>query len=261
MGDAMDFNLPGQRRTDKSSYPQLYDAHHRTYLEDIPFWLRLARQKGDPILELGCGTGRVLIQLSEQGYRCYGLDRDPEMLAYLQKRCPQTIAGKLNLFLAEITSFNLEIQFPLILLPCNTFSTLEPSDRRSALECIARHLSPEGTFAASIPNPVILNQLPTNDQAEIDSVVPNPDTGNPVQISYWIERGERQVHFHWLYDHLYPDGSVERLRKTTSHYYASAAEYREELIFAGYTHIKTFGSFNQEPYNQYSPYMIFIAQF
>ena len=58
-------------------FPQLYHAHHNRSLEDLPFWLELAAQAGDPILELGCGTGRVLIPLAQAGYHTIGLDNDP----------------------------------------------------------------------------------------------------------------------------------------------------------------------------------------
>ena len=49
--------------------PSVYHAHHNRHLEDLPFWLDLAAQTGDPLLELGCGTGRVLIPLAQAGYR------------------------------------------------------------------------------------------------------------------------------------------------------------------------------------------------
>jgi ubiquinone/menaquinone biosynthesis C-methylase UbiE len=44
-------------------FPQLYHIHHNAHTEDLPFWLKLAQQQGGPVLELGCGTGRVLIPL------------------------------------------------------------------------------------------------------------------------------------------------------------------------------------------------------
>jgi glycosyltransferase involved in cell wall biosynthesis len=64
-------------------YPQLYHTHHSLRARDLPFWESLAAKIGDPILELGCGTGRVLHTLAGLGYTVTGLDYDPDMLAFL----------------------------------------------------------------------------------------------------------------------------------------------------------------------------------
>ena len=65
-------------------FPTLYHAHHGQYQEDLPFWLKLANQQGGPVLELGCGTGRVLLPLARGGFQTVGLDNDLEMLRFLQ---------------------------------------------------------------------------------------------------------------------------------------------------------------------------------
>ena len=57
---------------------RLYHAHHSRNLEDLPFWQELARQQGSPILELGCGSGRVLLPLARAGYNVVGLEREPD---------------------------------------------------------------------------------------------------------------------------------------------------------------------------------------
>ena len=66
--------------------PALYHAHHSRHLEDLPFWHWLAMNYPGPILELGCGTGRVLLSLVKSGQLLVGLDRDHAMLAFLQEQ-------------------------------------------------------------------------------------------------------------------------------------------------------------------------------
>ena len=61
-------------------FPELIHAHHNRHLEDLPFWLDLAGETGDPLLELGCGTGRLLVPLGQAGHRVIGVDHDPAML-------------------------------------------------------------------------------------------------------------------------------------------------------------------------------------
>src|SRR5215218_11514137 len=60
--------------------PELYDLEHAGFMEDIELYLRLAEVVGDPILELGCGTGRVLAPLAAAGHRVTGVDRSRPML-------------------------------------------------------------------------------------------------------------------------------------------------------------------------------------
>ncbi len=57
-------------------FPLFYHAQHQNYLEDLPFWLGLAATQGSPILELGCGSGRVLLPLALAGHRVLGIDND-----------------------------------------------------------------------------------------------------------------------------------------------------------------------------------------
>src|SRR5918997_6900728 len=60
--------------------PDLYDLEHAGFSDDVELYLRLADVVGDPILELGCGTGRVLAPLAAAGHRITGVDRSRSML-------------------------------------------------------------------------------------------------------------------------------------------------------------------------------------
>ncbi len=62
------------------SCPELYDLEHAGFDDDIELYLRLAEVVGDPILELGCGTGRVLAPLAKAGFRVTGIDVSRPML-------------------------------------------------------------------------------------------------------------------------------------------------------------------------------------
>src|SRR5512139_3189739 len=130
-------------------FPKLYNAHNNLNLEDLPFWLELASQAGDPILELGCGTGRVLIPLAQAGYHTIGVDHDSAMLKFLQTHFKLDMGHSPELIEADISEFDLARQFPLIILPCNTFSTLSNEQRVGCLSCVGKHLRHGGIFAVS----------------------------------------------------------------------------------------------------------------
>jgi SAM-dependent methyltransferase len=63
-----------------------YDLVHAELKDDIPLVLTLAGQGKGPILELGCGTGRLLLPLARAGYEVIGLDNSPAMLAKAKAR-------------------------------------------------------------------------------------------------------------------------------------------------------------------------------
>jgi len=256
----MSSGQPTQKKTDPTVFPKLYQAQHREYQDDIPFWLSLAQEQGSPILELGCGTGRVFLPLAEADYTCYGLDHDPGMLAILQQHTSPGLRGKIHTVLADITTFQIEARFPLIILPCNTYSTLNSVSRAAALGCIFQHLEVEGLFCASIPNPDILNALETSDQIEVEMLLTHPDSGNPVQVSTWIERTSESLNFHWFYDHLKPDGRVDRITVSTSHDLASSSQFLDGFKKAGFSIIDTYGDFDRSPHNENSPNLIIVVQ-
>jgi len=245
---------------EEAIFPLLYHAHHREYVEDIPFWLDLARQKGSPILELGCGTGRVTIPLADAGYAVIGLDHDPEMLKTCQQLTPPALSARIQFMKADLTAFQIGIQFPLIILPCNTYSTLQSKSRKSALICISQHLIPGGVFATSIPNPVILAELESSEEAEIETHFPHPTTGNPIQVSYEIIRKDQDVTLLWHYDHLLPNGQAIRSTVSTLHYLTTTDRYLDEFMTAGFNILSSCGDFDSSPHRPDSPNLIIIAE-
>ena len=209
--------------------PQLYHAHHSSYTEDLPFWLELAAQAGDPVLELGCGTGRVLIPLAQAGYHTVGLDHDLSMLKFLQASIGLQESHVLLLVAADICRFNLSAKFPLIILPCNTFSTLNTEQRVACLRCVGRHLSEDGVFAVSLPNPELISRLPAQAAAELEDEFIHPDTGNPVQVSSAWRRTKRTLQLTWIYDQLLPDGTVDRTVVNNLQQLTTVNNYLSEL--------------------------------
>jgi SAM-dependent methyltransferase len=236
-----------------------YHAHHNQDLEDLPFWLDLAKSCGDPILELGCGTGRITLPLILAGCRVTGLDLDRNMLAYHKALADQAGIAAPDLIQADLTNFNLDRQFPLIILPCNTYSTLDPTQRQAALNCIRSHLIPGGIFAASMPNPEWLTEIEDEQEIEIETVFIHPETRNPVQASNEWRREEGLLEICWHYDHLLPDGQVERHSQATRHHLASTDQYLDELT-ANHFHVDTFGDFDRRPFSSELPYLIFAAR-
>jgi SAM-dependent methyltransferase len=241
-------------------FPDLYHAHHSLHMEDLNFWLDLASSQGGPILELGCGTGRVLVPLARHGYRVYGLDRDAAMLSYLHSHVADEQRQLIHVWQADLAQFRLSQSFPLILLPCNTLSTLNAQERNATLHCVYRHLAPGGIFAASIPNPRLLSRMPTSSEEELEEIHPSPQGGEPLRVSSAWKRTASAFILTWIYEWQSEVGQNQRLEITIRQSLAPPYEYMKALSSAGLAVIDTFGDFDRSPYTPDSANWIVVAR-
>lgn len=241
-----------------NDFPSLYHAHHNRTLEDLPFWLNLAKCYGGPILELGCGTGRIFTPLCKAGFPIIGMDNDPAMLAQIQQHWEGV--DHPALIQADMTGFHLMPVFHLVILPCNTFSALAAAQRRQLLACVRGCLKPGGVFAVSLPNPQLLKRMPRESEAEVEEVFPHPIDGEPVQVSSGWKRTADAFSLEWHYDHLLPDGRVERTTARVCHFLENIDRYMEEFHQAGFENVVTYGDFDESLYAENSPNLIMVAQ-
>jgi SAM-dependent methyltransferase len=125
-----------------------HDAENGAYSGDLALWEELAAEVEGPILDLGCGTGRVALHLARRGHSTIGLDVEPELIAALVKR-----AGGLPLkaVVGDARRFELDEEIALALAPMQLAQLLAGStDRVECLDCVATHLLPGGRIAFSI---------------------------------------------------------------------------------------------------------------
>jgi SAM-dependent methyltransferase len=125
-----------------------HDVECGSYEADLPLWEELAERRGGPVLELGCGTGRVALHLARRGHEVIGLDRDPELLAALESRGAQLPVRGAE---ADARAFDLADPVSLVLAPTHLLQLLADSgERAESLRCIATSLRPGGLLAAAI---------------------------------------------------------------------------------------------------------------
>ena len=240
--------------------PMLYHAHTSLDSEDIDFWHEMARQQASPILELGCGTGRVLFGLVQAGFKVFGIDKDLHMLGYLRSNLLTMHTSNTCLIQGDFCAFHLAVKFALIILPCNTFSTLSGVQRALTLERVHWHLQPEGIFITSIPNPSYLRQLPRQVDPEVEEIFPHPQDGEPVQVSSAWKRSTNQMVITWMYDHLKSDGEVERYSYRVTQHIIPVETIVEEIQNAGLEVIHLYGDFDGAPFTEESTYLILISR-
>lgn len=115
--------------------------------EDRFFFLDVVKKYGGPVLDIGCGTGRILLDFMQQGFDIDGVDNSPEMLALLKQK-----AEKLNLhptvYQQEMTALSLPRKYQTILVPSSSFQLLLDAGLPPiAMNCFFEHLLPKGVLA------------------------------------------------------------------------------------------------------------------
>ncbi len=187
---------------------RFYDWENADFTEDLPFWCDLAREHGAPVLELGCGSGRVLLQLAREGFEATGVDSSPEMISLARNRLARqkAIAGRIRLIEEDFRHLELRQTFPLIILPFNTFAhLLEPAEAHSALKTIAAQLAPAGVFALALPNPIpIYSAVPEG--LVLERTFRDEERQTTVQqfSSLRVDRVGQLGHITWIYDEIDP---------------------------------------------------------
>jgi hypothetical protein len=180
------------------------------------------------------------------------------MLAYLL--LVKDLPPHALIFCADMMAFWLERSFALVLLPCNTFSTLSASERVGMLRLVRAHLQPGGLFAASLANPVLLEALPAEGETEVEEVFYHPQDGHPIQVSSAWQRTQEIFTVLWHYDQLYPDGQVERLTVRQEHHLVLLETYQAEIERCGFASLTALGDFDRSPYTPKSSHLILLAR-
>jgi SAM-dependent methyltransferase len=137
---------------DGAHYDRLFG---RGYFE---FWLSQARIRGGPVLELGCGTGKLSIPLARAGYSVTGLDISTALLRFAQSK-----NNDVKWIEGDMRGFELKEKFSLIMLPSNNLGHLHtPEDFENCIRCVRRHLQPGGVFVIDVfvPNLKLLLRNP-----------------------------------------------------------------------------------------------------
>lgn len=160
---------PVKESEDYAFVADLYD-HVVPYRErpDVAFFVAAAADAGGPVLEVGCGTGRVLLPAARAGVEITGLDSSPQMLDVCRKKLldePDAVRSRVTLVEADMRDFTLtQRAFALVTLPFRPFQHLTTVEEQiSCLTSIHRHLADGGRLILDLFNPFIEALARTDD--------------------------------------------------------------------------------------------------
>jgi SAM-dependent methyltransferase len=118
------------------------------YAADLELWHELAAAEGDPVLDVGAGSGRVALALARAGHEVVALDHDPALLAALEA---QARGMSVSTVCADARELALGRQFALCIVPMQTIQLLGgAAGRASFLKRARAHLRLGGLLAAAL---------------------------------------------------------------------------------------------------------------
>ena len=249
--------------TSYDEWAELYDLVH-VDINDIPFYLEYAERTGSPILEIACGTGRVLVPLAEAGYVVYGLDLSSAMLMKAKEKksvLPEQIRKNIHLVQGDMRDFQFNIQFPLILIPSSSFSLLLNSeDQIQTLKNIRKLLTDNGILIIDLLAPKY--QYLANDSCQVVKNIINPITNS---IIYKTDK--------MTFDHINQlmviestineydkNGNIHLYHLSEKLRYIFRYEMEYLLRFLGFKLEATYGTYDWKTYDYNSGKMIFIIR-
>lgn len=254
----------------QGSMASLYDYFSTGLEGDVQFYIQEAEKAGSPVLELGCGTGRILIPVAEAGIDVTGLDNSPEMLAIAERKISKLDAktqGRIKLVKFDMRDFSLDQKFKLIMIPFRVFlHLLTPEDQRRALACVREHLTDDGRLILNIFDPRldIISQHAGSLGASMKKIKEfiHPETGHRFLV--WDTRQynmERQIiEMYFIFEELDDDGRViSKSYSPLTLRYAYRYEMQYLLELCGYSIEALYGDFQRGPF-RYGGEQVWVAR-
>lgn len=221
------------------------------------------------MLEVGCGTGRVLIPTARAGVDIVGLDLSPHMLAVCRQRLlgeSEAVRDRVRLLQADMRSFALERRFTLATLPFRSFQhLLTVDDQLACLESIRRHLADEGAVILDLFNPSLefLVNRPVGEELDEEPEFTTPD-GRRVRRRHKTVTQDRfsQVNHHeFVYYVTHRDGREERLVHAFPLRYLFRFEAEHLLARAGFEVENVYADYDKSAYgSRYPGELVFVAR-
>jgi len=232
-----------------------YDLLHSHLVDDIAFVAEVAQQTPGPILELGCGSGRLLLPLARLGHQVAGVDSSEAMLAIARARLAgdtEAVQARVSLHQGDIEDVELESRFGLAVIAYNTIMHLSPMALSSCLAGVRRCLDQGGALFIDVDNPAMVHDPGQDGLLLLERAVYDEERDEMVVLSISsVGDGVRQTReTTWLVD-VSPAGGGPLKRtvaRATVHYYF-AHQLAQQLEAAGFNLLGQYGDYDRRPYD------------
>ena len=236
-------------------YDGAYSAKAGVNLQDVRFYLEQAQQHRGPILEIACGTGRILLEIARMGTEVVGLDVSADMLSILRTKLSaesKAVQQRVSVYEGDMRSFSLGRTFKQVFIPFRPLQHLYTiDDQISALHCAKAHLQSDGllTFNVFYPNFRMLDEVMETEVLDAEWV----DPANPQRMirRYFVRHRVHRLQQYFEGEFIFRTYQEKQLiaeehSPITMSYYT----YLHMLLlfkYCGLDIVEAYGSFAKEP--------------
>jgi SAM-dependent methyltransferase len=247
-----------------------YDEAYATKqdLEDLKFYLDTAKASGGPVLELACGTGRILLPIARQGIPIHGIDSSLPMLSVLRGKLGQELKDVQELVSVshgDIRNFRSNREYPLVIIPFRPLQhmhTLE--DQVAALQTATFHLEPGGSLVFDVFYPRFdsLNSKVGEELLELEWT-PKSDRSKIIR-RYFRKESVDKINQNFTATFIFRTYQGERLIQEETEAlrmsYYTYPHLRALFQLVGLEIVEEYGSFARTPLDNQAEQMIFVLK-
>lgn len=232
--------------------PDLYDSF--PFEDDIPLYRGLLAEVGHRVLEVACGTGRLLLPLAASGASVVGVDASPAMLARARSKlasCADDVSGRVRLLAADMRDFDAGAAFDLAVVAVKSFGYMATrSDQQQALVNIAAHLRPGSMVVLDLLNPSLDWLAAADGTVTQDLCRQRPDGATVMRTETTVatDRVSQVRLMRSAYETISPDGAVSKAVVEWPLRYAFRNEAELLLESAGIEVVAEWGDYDRSPY-------------
>lgn len=244
------------------AFVRYYDADYGTFTDDLFFYQELARRTGGTILELMCGSGRLLQPLLAAGHTVVGIDISPALLNLAREKLNQLNATQTTLVMGDVRDALPQGPFALAIVAINSFMHVESTaDQLQVLHNIYEVLQPGGLLVLDLFNPDPRELLRQSGQLVLDKTFTLHDD---ICVQKWVSQSvdfvtqTNQVTF--MYDEISVIGDVRRTILPFTMRWLYRYELEHLLARAGFVAEQVYGSYDLEEYATESELMLTVAR-
>jgi SAM-dependent methyltransferase len=244
-------------------FARLYDWEHDQYVDDVDVHVGFARRFGGPVLELACGTGRLLRPLAQAGFACTGVDSSPAMLERARRRLEPFAGNQPSLVQQRLEELDLGSQFRTIILGLDSFGLLiERDDQVRALRAARSHATHDGRLILDVANGNLRGAVEPPEELLHDLTQPDPESGRP--ITKFVLRRARPAdqldELMFFYDEQDERGYLRRSMVELRLRWFTRFELELLLQSAGWRVDELYGNYDLEPYGPNSDRLLIVAR-
>ncbi len=242
-----------------------YDAENEDMNADLELYSALAEQTGGPILDIGCGTGRIMLHLAGEGYHVAGVDTSKAMLDRGRRKLKNRVDlhDLVTFYEGDALSYPLPDKYPLILIPFNGLMHFRTThDQVKLLQHLSGFLADDGLLVIDLPNAGEMFATVDDGAVTLERSFIEPESGHLVmqQSVSTLNRTEQLQYVTWIYDEIGANNVVQRTVAPLTLRYIFPAELDLLLPVSGFQRTRRFGDYDQGPFEEGCPRVIVVAQ-